>query len=145
MNRFVAVLGALCLAQQAAVAQGFTSQAASQNDAVVSPSVSTTPSLAPSDQNAPAPSVAPAAVVTEPVGPTESASRAGIAPLSSKDANTQMMPMVDQHMGAGQNIALMVVGGAALVTGLLIGGGAGAAVAIGGAAIGLVGLYGYVK
>ena len=45
----------------------------------------------------------------------------------------------------GQGIALMAVGGAGLIAGLLIGGDAGSAVAIGGLAVGLVGLYQYVR
>ncbi|NUO94229.1 MAG: hypothetical protein HOQ14_07085, partial [Gemmatimonadaceae bacterium] len=47
--------------------------------------------------------------------------------------------------GYGQPVALMVVGGAALVVGLIIGGGAGTAIAVGGAVAGLVGLYQYLQ
>lgn len=50
-----------------------------------------------------------------------------------------------QGMHAGQGVALMVVGGAALLAGLIIGGGAGTAVAVGGAVIGLVGLYQFMS
>jgi hypothetical protein len=42
-------------------------------------------------------------------------------------------------------VALMVVGGAALLTGLIIGGNAGTAIAVGGAVVGLVGLYQYLQ
>jgi hypothetical protein len=49
------------------------------------------------------------------------------------------------HMGAGTNVALIGVGAAALVLGLVIGGDAGAAVAIGGGVLGLVGLYRYIR
>lgn len=45
----------------------------------------------------------------------------------------------------GQGAALMVVGGAALIGGLLIGGSGGDAVAIGGLAVGLIGLYQFVR
>jgi hypothetical protein len=45
----------------------------------------------------------------------------------------------------GQGVALMVVGGAAMVGGLIIGKGAGDAIAIGGLAVGLIGLYQYVR
>jgi hypothetical protein len=45
----------------------------------------------------------------------------------------------------GQGMALMVVGGAAMIGGLLIGGSGGDAVAIGGLAVGLIGLYQYVR
>jgi hypothetical protein len=45
----------------------------------------------------------------------------------------------------GPNLALLGVGAAAVVTGLLIGGDGGHAVAIGGAVVGLVGLYRYMR
>lgn len=51
----------------------------------------------------------------------------------------------NDELNAGPNVALMAVGGAALVTGLLIGGDAGTAVAITGGAIGLVGLYRFLR
>ena len=47
--------------------------------------------------------------------------------------------------GYGQPMALMIVGGAAVLVGLIIGGGAGTAIAIGGAVAGLVGLYQYLQ
>jgi hypothetical protein len=47
--------------------------------------------------------------------------------------------------GFGQGEALMIVGGAAVLVGLLIGGGAGSAIAVGGAIVGLVGLYEYLQ
>lgn len=45
----------------------------------------------------------------------------------------------------GQNKAMMGVGAIALVVGLVIGGDAGTIIAIGGAAVGLVGLYRYMQ
>jgi hypothetical protein len=39
----------------------------------------------------------------------------------------------------------MVVGGVAIVAGLIIGGGAGTAVAVGGLAAGIIGLYQYLQ
>jgi len=80
------------------------------------------------------------------VAPHIAASRAGVAPVAAKRVNAaEAAAAADQHMGAGENVALMVVGGAAFVTGLIVGGGGGTAIAIGGAAIGLWGLYNYVK
>jgi hypothetical protein len=55
------------------------------------------------------------------------------------------LPLPEEHVGAGQNIAMMVVGAAAIVTGAIIGGGGGTAIAVGGGVIGLVGLYRYMK
>jgi hypothetical protein len=48
-------------------------------------------------------------------------------------------------MGAGRNVALMVVGGAALIIGAVIGGTAGVLIAVAGAAVGLYGLYNFVQ
>ena len=45
----------------------------------------------------------------------------------------------------GKNLALMGVGGAALIIGLLIGGDGGTVVAIAGGVVGLVGLYHYLR
>ena len=75
-------------------------------------------------------------------GPSMAADRAGIVPAAAA-AKTTNTVVVDR--GAGENAALMVVGGAALVAGLLIGGNGGAAIAIGGAVIGLYGLFNYMK
>ena len=51
----------------------------------------------------------------------------------------------EPHLGAGSNVALMAVGGAAVVLGLLIGGDGGTILALGGGVIGLVGLYRYLQ
>lgn len=49
------------------------------------------------------------------------------------------------HVGAGSNVAMMVVGVAGIITGSIVGGGGGAAIAVGGGVIGLVGLYRYMR
>jgi hypothetical protein len=74
------------------------------------------------------------------VGPTADAAAVGVrhAP-APKDAAPA------RQGGYGQPVALMVVGGAAVLVGLIIGGGAGTAIAIGGAVAGLVGLYQYLQ
>ena len=46
---------------------------------------------------------------------------------------------------SGQDVAMMVVGGAALVVGSVIGGDAGTLMMVGGGVVGLVGLYQYVR
>jgi hypothetical protein len=77
------------------------------------------------------------------VGPTVAASTAGIrAPSQAKSLNANSR---DAHMGAGTNVALMVVGGAALIVGAIIGGTAGILIAVAGAALGLYGLYGFIQ
>jgi hypothetical protein len=78
------------------------------------------------------------------VGPTVAASTAGIrAPAQAKGLNATASR--DPHMGAGTNVALMVVGGAALIVGAIIGGTAGILIAVAGAAIGLYGLYYFIQ
>jgi len=73
-------------------------------------------------------------------GPTMHAARLSprLASTTSKDANAMRRP--SRVSGVG----LMILGGAALVTGLIIGGDAGTVIAVGGAIIGLYGLYVYL-
>jgi hypothetical protein len=76
-------------------------------------------------------------------GPTVAGSTIGVrrvAPEVSKSA-----PAAEPRLGAGRNVALMVVGGAALVIGAIIGGPAGVLLAVGGAVVGLYGLYNFVQ
>jgi hypothetical protein len=47
--------------------------------------------------------------------------------------------------GNGPNVAMMVVGGAGILLGAVVGGKAGTVVMIGGTAVGLIGLWRYVK
>lgn len=91
----------------------------------------------------PAPAAAPAPSSTEapatPAGPSMDAATAGIHAHIAADATTHE---ADRHGGGlGTGGALMIVGGAALIIGLIIGGGAGLVVAIAGAALGLYGLF----
>lgn len=60
---------------------------------------------------------------------------------------TRALPseMAAARMGLGQAKALMIVGGAALLAGAIIGDDAGAIIMVGGAVIGLVGLYEYLQ
>ena len=97
-------------------------------------------------QQALAPS-APKADVAAPApratGPTLDAAAVGVRqPVSEARTADAMM---QRRKGYGQPIALMVVGGAAVLTGLIIGGGAGTAIAVGGAVVGLYGLYEYLQ
>ena len=87
----------------------------------------------------PAPVVSPSAATPAPVGPTLDAAAVGVrhAPAAATAPA--------RRGGYGQPIALMVVGGAAVIVGLIIGGGAGTAIAIGGAVAGLIGLYQYLQ
>jgi hypothetical protein len=49
------------------------------------------------------------------------------------------------RINAGPNIAMMVVGGAAMVVGLIIGGDGGLVIATGGGLVALVGLWRYLR
>jgi hypothetical protein len=99
-------------------------------DAVVTSPVAAAPAPA-----APQPAVTPVAA-----GPTVDAAALGVRHTpATKDAAPA------RRGGYGQPVALMVVGGAAVLVGLIIGNGAGAAIAVGGAVIGLVGLYQYLQ
>ena len=88
-------------------------------------------------------SATPVAQSSNSVGPTISANTAGIrAPTSAHSLNARA---ADTHMGAGENVALMVVGGAALIIVAVIGGTPGVLIAIGGAIIGLYGLFHFIQ
>lgn len=76
-------------------------------------------------------------------GPTlERSSVAFRMPAAPADADPAL-PATHAAFTRGQ--ALMIVGGATLLAGLIIGGDAGTAVAVGGALIGVYGLYLYLK
>jgi hypothetical protein len=100
------------------------------------------PSQAQSASFAPAPTAAPivaAEPTATPVGPTLDAASVGVR-HQAVETNAAA-----RRSGMGQGEALMIVGGAAVLVGLLIGGGAGNAIAVGGAIVGLVGLYEYLQ
>ncbi len=100
------------------------------------------PARAQSASFAPAPAAAPvvaAEPTVPPVGPTLDAASVGVR---HKAVETNAAA---RRGGLGQAEALMIVGGAAVLVGLLIGSGAGNAIAVGGAIVGLVGLYEYLQ
>ncbi|HUF65204.1 MAG TPA: hypothetical protein VMM17_04440 [Gemmatimonadaceae bacterium] len=76
-------------------------------------------------------------------GPRLDAVRVGIAPVEVNAEAADPAAMAQARVG--QSMALMIVGGAALVTGLVIGGDAGTILALGGAVVGLIGLYHYLR
>lgn len=119
---FLMILPVAVIAQSATTsAVGITSNAA------VAPNATMTP-------NAAMPSA----------GPTTAASAVGIrAPVAQRSATAAAA--ADPHLGAGQNIALMVVGGAAMIIGAAVGDTAGVLLAVGGAVVFLYGLYNFVQ
>lgn len=79
-----------------------------------------------------------------PLGASMTGLRAGVhtRETSRPDQPTVMLP---QHANLGQARAMMVVGVAALIAGAIIGDTPGQIVMIGGAVIGLIGLYDYLQ
>jgi len=94
----------------------------------------------------PVPAAAP---VTAPVTAPAAMVRADVAGIQQHedvaDAHTVNTVAASTGLHQGQGVALMVVGGAAMLGGLIIGGDGGTAIAVGGLAVGLVGLYQYVR
>lgn len=80
-------------------------------------------------------------------GPTMAAAQAGIpSHVLTEDVTAQEAAERAAHgAGLGTGGALMIVGGAAFVTGLIIGGGAGTALAVGGVLVAAYGLYLFLK
>lgn len=80
-------------------------------------------------------------------GPSLAAATVGVrAHTATEDLTAQQLAQrATHHAGLGVDGALMIVGAAAFIAGLIIGGGAGTAIAIAGAAIGLYGLYLYLQ
>lgn len=78
-----------------------------------------------------------------PAGPTVESARVGIAAPVASDASPPKGAQLQYP--TRESAALMIVGGAALLAGLVIGGGAGTAIAVSGALLGLYGLWMYVR
>ncbi len=112
------------------VAQGTSPVAAFQIEPA-SPATQPAPAAVPAALDAAAPAAVPA-------GPSMVAATAGI---HANVATTNATRAADHHGGLGTGGALMIVGGAALIVGLIIGGSAGLIIAIAGAALGLYGLF----
>lgn len=96
----------------------------------------------------PAPDASSAAVRPQsaPVGPTVERAAVGVRPLSQTPANLdEAEAALQQRLGLGQARALMIVGFAAVVIGLLMDNDPGVLIAVGGAVVGLYGLYHYLR
>jgi hypothetical protein len=80
-------------------------------------------------------------------GPTVAAARSGIrANVVTDDVSAQeAADRAARGAGLGTGGALMIIGGAAFITGLIIGGGAGTALAVGGVLVAAYGLYIFLK
>ena len=88
---------------------------------------------------------APSASVATPgpVGPVSRASAVFVQPQRSAALDLNSAAMATG--GRTQSRAMMIVGAAALITGAIIGGDPGTIVMVGGAVVGLIGLYNYLQ
>lgn len=86
---------------------------------------------------------APVIAQAQAAGPTMAAAESGIrANVATENLTAQESADRAAHgAGLGTGTALLIVGGAAFVTGLIIGGGAGTALAVGGVLVAAYGLY----
>lgn len=75
-------------------------------------------------------------------GGTMAGMRAGV---HSREANRPASATMATRANLGQSRAMMVVGVAALITGAIIGGTPGTVIMVGGAVVGLLGLYDYLQ
>jgi len=81
-----------------------------------------------------------------PAGPTVDRAAVGARPISHQPATTDdAEAAMQQRLGLGQARALMIVGFAAVVIGLLMDNDPGTLIAVGGAVVGLYGLYHYLR
>jgi hypothetical protein len=86
--------------------------------------------------------VVPASERVAPLGPT--VQTFGVVARSSVTPSlVAPMPLPSEH--ASDGVAMMIVGGAALVVGAVIGGTSGTIFMVGGGAVGLVGLWRYMQ
>lgn len=78
-------------------------------------------------------------------GPTIESAAVGIRPAAASTADASAEAQRRGRTGVSQSVALMLVGGAAMVAGAIIGDDAGTIFLVGGAVIALYGLYQYLR
>jgi len=91
-----------------------------------------------------APSLAPAAAPApaEPVARPFASESSDATVTRAAESKDVLAPR--DHANVGPNVGLMIIGGAAIITGSVIGGSGGTLIAVGGAVVGLYGLYKYL-
>ena len=81
-----------------------------------------------------------------PAGPSVDRAAVGARPIAQQPSSLdEAAALMQSRLGLGQARALMIVGFAGVIIGLLIEGDVGTLIAIAGAAVGLYGLYHYLK
>jgi hypothetical protein len=80
-------------------------------------------------------------------GPTVDRAAVGARPLAPQQApsDADAQAALQQRLGLGQARAMMIVGFAAVIIGLIMDNDPGTLIAIGGAVVGLYGLYNYLR
>ena len=78
-------------------------------------------------------------------GPRIESSSVAFQPAVASDSVTAESQRRSDSANLGQSRAMMIAGGAAVVVGIIIGDDIGALLAVGGAVVGLYGLYQYLK
>ena len=71
--------------------------------------------------------------------------QAGVSTAPATSATADHVPQQERSMGNGWNVAMMVVGGTALIVGPSVGGDGGQIIAVAGAVIGLIGMFRYLR
>jgi hypothetical protein len=86
------------------------------------------------------------AMPSAPAGPSVDRAAVGARPLAQKPATlSDAEAAIQSRLGLGQARALMIVGFAAVIIGLLMDNDPGTLIAVGGAVVGLYGLYHYLR
>jgi hypothetical protein len=78
-------------------------------------------------------------------GPTLAGASAAVRPAHASRELARTNVAADDRPHAGRAAALMITGGAAIVLGILVGGDAAAPLIVGGAVVGALGLYDFIK
>ena len=134
VDQFVSVEQTASVDQPVSVEQAPVEQASVEQLASLEPTMGSELVIVQAAEAPPAANPAPA------TGPTQRA--ATLSPRHTSSTSKDMNAMRRPSRGSG--VGLMILGGAALVTGLIIGGNAGTVIAVGGAVVGLYGLYVYL-
>jgi hypothetical protein len=132
-RRFITAVAVLFAAAGTLAAQGAAQNAsvsAAQVPAVAAPTAQQTPAAA------------PAAEQPVSLAPFEQNASVGVHALSPSGP-VPLAPPRREHVGS--NVALMIVGGAVLIVGAVVGGTAGTIIMVGGGVIGIIGLYRYLQ
>jgi hypothetical protein len=132
-RRFMSAIAVLFAAAGTLAAQG-----AAQNANVSDPQV---PAVA-APATTQAPVAAPAAEQMTSLAPLADKASVGVRQLSPSGPVPFAPPRREK---VGSNVAMMIVGGAVLIVGAIVGGTSGTIIMVGGGVVGIIGLYRYLQ